>query len=41
MLMLYYLFIDLMRSVENYETDHLSVHDESFQVPSHSNINDK
>ncbi|XP_026327022.1 pericentriolar material 1 protein isoform X4 [Hyposmocoma kahamanoa] len=31
---------DLMRSVENYEADHLSAHDETFQVPSHSNIND-
>ncbi|XP_063379631.1 uncharacterized protein LOC134666421 isoform X2 [Cydia fagiglandana] len=32
---------DLMRSVENYESDHLSAaHDDSFQMPSHSNIND-
>ncbi|XP_047989274.1 LOW QUALITY PROTEIN: uncharacterized protein LOC125228662 [Leguminivora glycinivorella] len=32
---------DLMRSVENYESDHLSgAHDDSFQMPSHSNLND-
>lgn len=32
---------DLMRSVENYETDHLSGGpEENFQLPNHSNIND-
>ncbi|XP_061706728.1 uncharacterized protein LOC133517428 [Cydia pomonella] len=32
---------DLMRSVENYESDHMSgAHDDSFQMTSHSNIND-
>ncbi|CAH0397483.1 unnamed protein product [Chilo suppressalis] len=32
---------DLMRSVENYEADHLSgIHDETYSVPGHSNIHD-
>ncbi|CAH0759230.1 unnamed protein product [Diatraea saccharalis] len=32
---------DLMRSVENYEAEHLSgIHDETFSIPGHSNIHD-
>ncbi|XP_060800710.1 pericentriolar material 1 protein isoform X1 [Amyelois transitella] len=31
---------DLMRSVENYEADHLSNNDDSYQIPGHSNIHD-
>jgi hypothetical protein len=31
-----------MRSVENYEAEHLSgIHDETFSMPGHSNILDK
>lgn len=39
----HYLFTDLMRSVENYEAEHLSTgHDDSFrEMSTHSNIHDK